>query len=668
MKLHFKINLFRRLFFTYNHLEAQNKPLISETLSQSKTTLQARLAEYQAYTKSAFGLKFYLVLFFICFSIYQNVLAQLSITFPFEGAVFQRNTSNLATLNIGGSYTGAVDRIEARLIAISGGNSVDWTVIHTNPTGGTFSGNLFEVAGGWYTLEVRSILFNNVLQATSLSRVGVGEVFIISGQSNVQGVDNRGHKASLDVHDRVKYFSWALPCPNAVCQNVDPPFPQVSTLNSTAQGITLAPNGVSSWAWGELGDALIARYNVPVLFLNTAANGSSVGNWSRSADGLASSHVHIGGQYAGNPNFPYYYLRKALNYYGAMFGVRAVLWHQGESDTHKNHNADPNDNTTSTEYRDSLQYVISNSRNHANKILLPWVIARVSYFQTTDTEVIAGQNLTINTPNKIFSGPETDNIQIPRPDGVHLENVVGGIQGISELATRWNISLDNTFFANATPYSATLPPSLALNCAAGTYSITAPSGYQYFWVNGNSDISSAFSNNQTISPSPGTYRVYLKDVFGNTIVTPSVTVPNTLPSPPSLSTSSSSVVAGQPVTLYAQGCMGSVSWSVGQLGNSIVQNPSQTTSYSASCSIGSCTSIPSSIQVSTCPNTITINSTFTSGTVSNIKASNVITGVNYINAGATITYDAKNSVTLQPGFVAEQNSTFLAVAGVGCTN
>lgn len=620
------------------------------------------------YSKSTSLLKFYFFLTFIGLGVCQNTWGQLSITFPFEGAVFQRNASNVATLNIGGSYTGGVDRIEARLIAVSGGNSVDWAVIHTNPIGGTFTGSLFGVMGGWYTLEVRSILFNNVIQTTSLSRIGIGEVFIISGQSNVQGVDNRGHKASLDVQGRVKYFSWALPCPNAVCQNVDPPFPQISTLNSTSSGITLSPNGVSTWAWGELGDALIARYNVPVLFLNTAANGSSVGNWSRSADGLPSSHVHIGGQYAGNPNFPYYYLRKALNYYGAMFGVRAVLWHQGESDTHKNHNVDPNDNTTSAEYRDSLQYVVSRSRNHSNKILLPWVIARVSYFQTTDSQVIAGQNLTIDTSNKIFPGPDTDNLQIPRPDGVHLENVMGGIQGISELATRWNTSLDNTFFANATPYSATVPPSLSLNCAGGTYSITAPSGYQYFWVNGNSDISATFSNNQTISPSPGTYRVYLKDVFGNTIVTPSITVPNTLPSPPSLSASSSSVVAGQPVTLYAQGCMGSVSWSVGQIGNSIIQNPSQTTTYTATCSIGSCASIQSSIQVSICPTTTTITSTFTSGTVSNIKASNAITGINNVNAGATITYDAKNSVILQPGFVAERNSTFLAVAGVGCAN
>jgi hypothetical protein len=40
----------------------------------------------------------------------------------------------------------------------------------------------------------------------------------------------------------------------------------------------------------------------------------------------------------------------------------------------------------------------------------------------------------------------------------------------------------------------------------------------------------------------------------------------------------------------------------------------------------------------------------------------------FYNAGALVTYDAKNSVTLQPGFVAEKNTTFLATVGAGCSN
>jgi len=598
----------------------------------------------------------------------QVIKAQVTISFPFEGVVFQRNVSNVATLNIGGSYTGGVDRVEARLISISGGSSIDWRVIQSNPTGGIFLGSINGVTGGWYTLEVRSILFNNVVQTTSLSRVGVGEVFIISGQSNVQGIENRGHKASTDVQGRVKYVSWQLPCPAGVCQNIDPPFPQIYTLNSAASGVILSPNGTSAWAWGELGDALIARYNVPVLFFNTAAGGSTIGNWSRSADGLPAASIYTGSQYGNNPNFPYYYLRKSLNYYGSMFGIRAVLWHQGETDTQKNHNADPNDNTSANEYRDSLQLVISRSRSHSNKALLPWVIARNSYLNTIDSEIISGQNLTINVNEKIYPGPQTDAIQIPRPDGIHFENVAGGIQGISQLATGWNDFLDNTFFNNATPYTATLPPSLSLTCSAGTYSITAPNGYQYFWVNGNNDIYASFSNNQTISPGAGTFRVYLKDAYGNTLLTQSVTIPNAPPQSPSLTASASPVVAGQSVTLFAQGCMGTVNWSVGQVGNSIVQSPTQTTNYSATCSIDGCMSNTSTVEVSTCVANPTVTTTYIFGTALIIKASSIISATNAINTGANIVYDAKNSVVLKPGFIADKGSVFFATAGIGCAN
>lgn len=599
---------------------------------------------------------------------------QLSISFPFDGAVFQRSTSNTATITIAGSYSGAVERVEARLIAVAGGTGIGWSGIDYQPKNGMFTGSLSGVTGGWYTLEVRSIVFNNVISTVSLSRVGVGEVFVIAGQSNVQGIENRGHKASSDAQGRIKYIDWLLPCPEGVCQNIDPPFPLISTLNSTGQGVHISPNGNTSWAWGELGDALLSRFNVPVLFFNAAAGGSSVGNWSRSADGLPSGHPLFGFLYGGNPNFPYHYLRKALNYYASLFGIRAVLWHQGESDSIKNRNEDPNDNTSAAEYRDSLHYVISRSRTHSNKTLLPWVVCRGSYWYDpaggpgTDAEVISGQNLTVSPADKIFEGPNTDNIQVPRVDGVHLENVPGGVQGISEFAAGWNTYLTNTFFATANPYAATAPPSLTLGCSGSTYSITAPAGYSYFWVNGNNDITTHFSTNQTIYPGAGTYRVYLKDAFGNIVVTQSVTVPAITPQPPILSVSASPVVAGQSVTLYAQGCSGTVAWSTGQGGYSISQALSQTTSYTATCGIGSCVSTPMSIQVSACPANATLSAPYVSGQNLTVKASNALIGTNAVRAGATITYDANKSVTLQPGFLAEKNSTFTAVAGAGCTN
>lgn len=611
------------------------------------------------------------LLVIICLLVAWPVLAQVSISYPFDGAVFQRNTSNQAGIPVGGSYSSAVDRIEARVVAVAGGTTTAWTTVQDAPTGGVFRGILSNVQGGWYMLEVRAVLFNNVTHTASLSRVGVGEVFMIAGQSNGQGLYNRGSLPSADGHERVKYVPWLLDCPSATCPNAEPPFPQIASLNTNANSLSIAPNGRSAWAYGELGDALIARYNVPVIFFNAAADGSSLGNWSRSADGLPSAHVWTGAQFANNPNFPYYGLRKALNYYGNMLGVRAVLWHQGESDNLKNHNGDPNDNTSSTEYLDSLYYLIGRSRGHTLKFSLAWAVARVSYWAPggpTDANVIAGQNLAINPANKVFAGPETDNIQVPRTDGVHFENVSGGVQGVSQVAAGWNTALDNTFFNDATPYAGAALPTVTLGCSGGTYSITAPGGYQYFWVQNNNDITTAFSNSQTITPGAGTYRVYLKDGVGNYLISQSISVPNLSPQSPTLSSSASNVLPGQSVTLYAQGCIGTVNWSVGATGNSTVQMPTQNTTYTATCSIGSCTSVPANISITACQALVPVTSVFSNGTTLTIKASDAITGesTNKIQSGANITYDAKKAVVLKPGFLADKQSVFLAKVGVGC--
>ena len=99
--------------------------------------------------KSTYFLKIYLLVTLMCFGFEQNIYAQLNISFPFEGAVFQRSTSNVANLNIAGSYTGSVDKIEARLTSVSGGNNIGWTTIHTNPSGGNYTGSLSGVTGGW---------------------------------------------------------------------------------------------------------------------------------------------------------------------------------------------------------------------------------------------------------------------------------------------------------------------------------------------------------------------------------------------------------------------------------------------------------------------------------------------------------------------------------------
>ncbi|MGN6494188.1 MAG: serine hydrolase [Agriterribacter sp.] len=70
------------------------------------------------------------------------------------------------------------------------------------------------------------------------------------------------------------------------------------------------------------------------------------------------------------------------------------------------------------------------------------------------------------------------------------------------------------------------------------------------------------------------------------------------PSAPMLSASPSAITSGGSAVLKASGCSGgTITWSTGQTGDSISVSPTATTTYTATCSVGSCTSPVASITV-----------------------------------------------------------------------
>ncbi len=484
-----------------------------------------------------------IILLLLPYSI-NNLFAQISLSLPVERAVYQRNSSNQAVIYIAGNYSQYIDRVDARITSLNGGTSIGWTAIQNNPQGGIFSGNL-TVSGGWYSLEVRGMKGTSQIGSAIINKMGIGEVFIAAGQSNAQGVGttSTGFDAS---DDRVNTINYSTPCPSFPCQIIEPPFPEFTSLNGTVKP---SMNGNNKWCWGVLGDMLTSRLNVPIAFFNVAGGGSSIANWSQSAQGLPAPNFFIGGQWAGNVNFPYILLRKTLNHYGTYLGVRAILWHQGETETFREYNGS---GITSTQYRDSLSYIISKSREHFNKEVA-WVVSRASFMTLggigmTSSNVINGQNQTISTNTKVFYGPTTDAIQ-PRSDGVHLDN------NLFSLASGWDSYLDSNFFNNATPHPAQSPVNITVTCpndGTGRLTLTAASGYnEYVWVNGNNDISNGISNSQSVTVGVGSYRVYAKDILGNVVFSQVVEVPSN-PYPPTPSISGSTVLCSppyQPLTL-----------------------------------------------------------------------------------------------------------------------
>ncbi len=438
----------------------------------------------------------------------QNTGQLIKITYPESRAIFQRENDNTSTIYLSGSLYQPADSVQARVQAEETGQGLNtnWVTIQRNPQGGIFQGSI-RAKGGWYRLEVQAFAGGVVISSDVVRKVGIGEVFIVTGQSNAQGFQNFGAVGAGD--DRVNCVVYDNTTANSLN---DPPAPTFQQLTATS---LIGPRGQSAWCWGYLGDLLVKQYNVPVLFINTAWQGTTIKNWHESADGIITKNIFAIG--TPDENFPvgmpYANLVIALRYYCSLQGLRAVLWQQGENDNFPLH-------STRKDYASDMQYLINKTRSDTERYPA-WVLARSSYNEgQVSQDIIQAQNDVINTyNNNVFAGPFTDNIQIPRFDVVHFGNRPTnnpGDKGLNDLGQAWFASLNAVFFSSSRPLPPLPQPTLTVACGTANNSLTVglPSLYKsYIWNSGQA------TQNITINQ-PGTYRATLKDRVGNTYLSP----------------------------------------------------------------------------------------------------------------------------------------------------
>ncbi|WP_460473556.1 PKD domain-containing protein, partial [Emticicia fontis] len=139
------------------------------------------------------------------------------------------------------------------------------------------------------------------------------------------------------------------------------------------------------------------------------------------------------------------------------------------------------------------------------------------------------------------------------------------------------------------PPTVSITGNINLSCNITSVTRTATgSGISptYQWSNGLGTEATA-----TIS-SPGTYTVTVTGNNGCTATsTTSVTLESSVPSAPTITAPNPKVVcAPNTLTLTASGCGGTVNWSTGATGTSLVLSSVGTYSITATCTVGSCTS------------------------------------------------------------------------------
>ncbi len=485
----------------------------------------------------------YLLFSFFAATAALRVSAQITVSYPLENCVFQRDANNRSSIYVAGNFSEFLDAVEIKLTPVQPGwgHESDWINIQSHPANGYYSGSI-EWSAGWYRLDIQGKAGGTVIGTATVNKVGIGEVFVVAGQSNGQGFQGNGAQSAGDERViRADYDGTFGP---------NQPFPYPSFSRLQADDI-ISPRGKSAWFWGKLGDALASRLNMPVLFYNTAWEGSAVQAWKESINGRAWS-VYVPDIPFEPEGMPYGNLRHTMLGYVAVTGIRAILWVQGEAD---------NDvGTSQSSYYSSLETVINQTRNEFRRNL-SWVVSRTSYTSRAGfgAQIINAQNDIINNIPNVFPGPEMDQIQVPRPDGYHLYG-----DGLVQAANAWAGYLNDDFFSRSVPHQPRHPVSLSLSCQDNRMIITAEGGLNdYKWNNGNAG--------QQITTGDGIFQVSATDAEGNFRFSPLIRIPGnfTAVSSPSVSSEGAPEVCyGGSLTLVSSSDRSPV-WSTGQNGSRI---------------------------------------------------------------------------------------------------
>lgn len=213
---------------------------------------------------------------------------------PSQSYYFTAGQPQLGSANVSVAAlfpTESGESFQFRLLLQAGctGSTNDWTELPFKREGDTIKASIKVMAGGWYDLEVKQSSASGS-RTNHVEDFGVGDVFIIAGQSYAEGCneerlkveDPYGRVAAFDLQDN----SWRI---------AHDPQPNVR-------------NGGTIWP--PAGSYLVGVSQVPVGFINVALSATSSKAWLP-------------------PGANFQKLRDAGI---KMKDFRAVLWQQGESD------------------------------------------------------------------------------------------------------------------------------------------------------------------------------------------------------------------------------------------------------------------------------------------------------------------------------------------------
>ncbi|MHC4884167.1 MAG: sialate O-acetylesterase [Planctomycetota bacterium] len=277
-----------------------------------------------------------------------------------DGQVLKRNAKNRGGAVINGSSKPGT--VEARIL--KGKTTLrgqDWKAVGTTE-GKTFLANLSGIpTGGPYTVELRVKNGRKVVDTLSIDEIFVGDVWILAGQSNMQGCGNRVDAPKPDPRVRAFYMrdEWSM---------ADEPIHLLSeAVDTVHNGYGLGKGRPTK---KELQDQhknhlkgvgpgvsfaldMVKRTRVPQGLIACAHGGTSMAQWDPDLldKGGASLYGAMIRRYAklGQP-------------------VAGVLWYQGESDANEE---------AAKVYTEKMIKLVEATRRDMKLPALPWLVVQI---------------------------------------------------------------------------------------------------------------------------------------------------------------------------------------------------------------------------------------------------------------------------------------------------
>jgi hypothetical protein len=358
-----------------------------------------------------------------------NAPLKMRLESPVDYQIFQRATREQGNLIVAGTFLPEtrdalpLDALEARLTgkSFTGDALPDkWQRLPFDPRVGAFRGVLAAPAGGWYALEVRALQQKVPVMTNTVDQVGVGEIFVIAGQSNSA---NYGEKKNRTITGLVAAFdgtNWQLaadPEPGA--------------------------GGKKGSFMPLFGDDMVEQFHVPIGIVAMGIGSTSVREWLPSEitfsrlPPLTRNVVTVGPNQWKSSGKIFDTFADRMKRLGPN-GFRAVLWHQGESDANQ---ANPQNTLPGGLYRQYLEEIISRARLEIGWNA-PWFVAQVSYHNPDDTgtpDIPAAQKAVCDD-GFAFPGPDTDvltgQMREKNGTGIHLS-----AEGLKEHAQLWVVKV-----------------------------------------------------------------------------------------------------------------------------------------------------------------------------------------------------------------------------------